>query len=106
MATGGEDAGAEQGREVRAGTGERWGASRMGGWVLCQGKRAAERWARRMRADSGNRGHPMTEERRARLTGAARHPDEADFALARETFRAILARGAGSFMATQAGGMP
>lgn len=66
--------------------------NRILGSFLCQGKLAPERLARRMRGEAADTHHPLTEERRARLLEAARHPDEKDLGMARETFGAIWER--------------
>lgn len=66
--------------------------NRILGSFLCQGKLAPNRLARRLSGEEADARHPMTEERRARLLEAARHPDERDLALAEKTFRDIWLR--------------
>ena len=63
----------------------------IAGSFLCQGGLSEKRLAERLAGD-GDARHPMTEERRARLLEAARHPDKRDFAQARDAFRAWLAQ--------------
>ena len=65
--------------------------NRILGSFLCQGKLAPGRFEKRMRGDGADGNHPMTEERRARLVEAARHPDERDLARAKEVFARIAA---------------
>lgn len=62
--------------------------NRILGSFLCQGKLAPGRLERRMRGEGG---HPMTEERRARLLEAAKHPDAADLRNAGEAFQRFFA---------------
>ena len=73
-------------QKVIAKTEELLAGNRVLGSFLCQGKLAPERLERRMRGEGGS-GHPMTEERRARLLEAAKHPDVADLWNAGEAFR-------------------
>lgn len=56
---------------------------------LCQGRIDPKVLAmmEKMAADH----HPMTEERKARIEEAKKHPDDADFAAAQEMFQSILA---------------
>jgi flavodoxin len=60
------------------------------GGFLCQGRLEAKRFAAAMDPVSPRSRHTMTEERRARLLEAARHPNEEDFAAARAAFRRFL----------------
>ena len=63
------------------------------GTFLCQGKvdpRIVE-----MMQKMGDKVHPMTEERKARLAEAAKHPDENDCENARAFLRGVLERIAG-----------
>lgn len=61
--------------------------NRILGSFLCQGKLAPGRLERRLRGEDGSGNHPLTEERRARLLEAARHPDATDLRNAGEAFR-------------------
>lgn len=61
--------------------------NRILGSFLCQGKLTPERLARRLTGEEADERHPFTEERRARLLEAARHPDARDLARAQEAFR-------------------
>lgn len=63
------------------------------GTFLCQGR--VDPAVVAMMQKMANSGHPMTEERRARLEEAAKHPDEEDCRKARETF-ADFARALGA----------
>ncbi len=66
--------------------------NRVLGSFLCQGKLTPERLARRLKGEEADERHPFTEERRARLLEAARHPDARDLALAGEAFRNFWSR--------------
>ena len=65
-------------------------ANQIQGGFLCQGRLEAKRFAAAMKPGHGNPTHPMTDERRARLVEANKHPDETDFAAARQAFTAFL----------------
>lgn len=60
------------------------------GAFICQGKVDPKLLA--AMAKMKNSPHPMTEERRARIAEAAKHPDENDCQNARNVFRDIIAR--------------
>ena len=66
------------------------------GCFLCQGRLTEKRLVQRMAqplddpSAPADPSHPMTVERRARLMEAAKHPDEQDFAAARDTFVGFL----------------
>ena len=65
--------------------------NRIVGSFLCQGRLAPKRLEQRMQAAPGaDAKHPMTPERLARLLEAAKHPNEDDFARAREAFAGFL----------------
>ncbi len=63
--------------------------NRVLGTFLCQGKVDPKLLAA-MAKMGGNSAHPMTEERKARIEEAAKHPNEADCENARKTFAAIM----------------
>ena len=75
-------------RKVIVNAGAMLGASRIAGTFLCQGKLAPKRLEARL--NGTGKGHPMTPERRARLLEAEKHPNEHDFAMAREAFARFL----------------
>ena len=79
-------------RKVIAAAEDLLAGNRILGSFLCRGKLAPERFARIMRGETTGSGHPVTEERKARLVEASRHPDEQDLYRAGEAFRAFLAR--------------
>lgn len=66
--------------------------NRILGSFLCQGRLAPPRFEARMRGDAAGEKHPVTEERRKRLLEAARHPDERDFARAKEFFARVVSQ--------------
>ena len=66
--------------------------NRILGGFLCQGRLAPKRFAAAMDPAYANATHRMTEERRARLLEAAKHPDADDCANACELFREFLRR--------------
>lgn len=66
--------------------------NRILGHFFCQGKLKPERLARLLSGEETNARHPMTEERRARLLEAARHPDARDLVMAEEAFKAVWER--------------
>lgn len=70
---------------------ERVAGNRVLGTFLCQGKVDPQLLAA-MANMSGNNPHPMTEERKARLEEAAKHPNEADCENARNVFAGIMRR--------------
>lgn len=70
--------------------------NRLLGGFLCQGRLEAKRFAACMNGLSPHAAsHPMTEERRARLLEASRHPDEKDLMEARRFFSAFLSQAGG-----------
>ena len=64
--------------------------NRILGGFLCQGRLAPKRFAAAMDPMLASATHPMTEERRARLLEAAKHPDAADCARAHAVFQEFL----------------
>ncbi|MDR3073261.1 MAG: flavodoxin family protein [Deltaproteobacteria bacterium] len=64
--------------------------NRVLGTFICQGKVDPRLLAAMEKMPEAARAHPMTEERRARIAEAAKHPDEKDCAAAREAFAGIL----------------
>jgi hypothetical protein len=79
----------EHGREFMRKAVERMQDNRVLGTFLCQGKVDPELLAAMAKMGAQNP-HPMSEERKARLEEAAKHPDEQDCAAARNVFSAML----------------
>lgn len=73
---------------------EHLAGNRILGTFLCQGRVDPALLASMAKKaeKQGNSPHPMTEERKARLEEAARHPDAEDCAAARRVFTGILRR--------------
>lgn len=80
----------EHGLLVRKNTAELLQGNVVLGGFLCQGRLAPKRFAEAMGRGPDHPTHPLTEERKARLIEASRHPDESDFAAAREEFKRVL----------------
>lgn len=76
--------------KVRERAEELLAGNRILGGFLCQGKLEERRFAACMAPDYANQKHPMTEERRARLLEARRHPDERDLAQAQAAMRTFI----------------
>ena len=60
------------------------------GQFLCQGK--VDPKVLEMMAKMASDHHPMTEERKARIEEAKKHPDEADFSRAKNLFKTIISQ--------------
>lgn len=67
------------------------GGNQVLGTFLCQGK-VDPKLLEAMAKMGGTNPHPMTEERRARIEEAAKHPDETDCENARKVFAGIMRR--------------
>ncbi len=68
---------------------DRLAGNRVLGSFICQGK-VNSALTDSMARKGGKSPHPMTEERKARLEEAAKHPDEADCLAAQEAFAGIM----------------
>ena len=77
-------------RQVRANADALLVGNRLAGGFLCQGRLTDKRFTAIMDPIHSTSRHPMTEERRARLLEAAKHPNEQDFAAARALFQEFL----------------
>jgi Flavodoxins len=62
------------------------------GTFICQGKVDPKLLAAMAKMPEAQQAHPMTEERRARIEEAKKHPDEADCLAAQKSFTEILAK--------------
>ena len=62
------------------------------GTFICQGKVDPKLLTAMEKMPEAQKAHPMTEERRARIEEAKKHPDEADCLAAQKAFSEILSK--------------
>lgn len=77
--------------EVIANACEHLEGNEIAGYFLCQGKLPEKRLEERI-ASGGDKKHPMTAERYARLMEAKKHPDAEDLRKAQESFSEFVAK--------------
>ncbi len=78
----------EHGDDCRAKAAELMEGNELLGQFLCQGK--VDPKVLEMMAKKFSDQHPMTEERKARIEEARKHPNETDFSAARKAFKEML----------------
>lgn len=80
----------DYGERVRANATALADGNSLLGVFLCQGRISEKRFAAYLNGDMQNTRHPLTPERKARLTEAQRHPNQDDFNAARQFFAGIV----------------